>query len=372
MYWKKNSIIEENILLSILNTNSNNIPGDNILKKYQSITSCNYCNYIHKHGKNKGLICGTISKSKNGKCYTHSRNKANCNNKLKMIEKKSIEIKKKELKIIVERNNIKVFNLYFIQKHILFYNINSIKNNNLFKIKTLFIFQKHIYDIIMQILFDVKNNITNTILTIPDVEKNQQSTILRIKDEDTSTTSKKHNSKKNKKKTKKIINVKNKINLNVLKTNINLTLTFFDEKVDKEELRYTLHLLLKENIKLFKVYVNIILSNMNIFFDNVNMDLIFKIWKDNLEFIPYSRVLIFNDNSYKDIIEKVFGYVKGNYNIILESEKILWVDFYKNSIVPYTKKYNIDCCKSGINIYDNKDVKKENILPLHKLTILYY
>ena len=35
MYWKKNSIIEENILLSILNTNSNNIPGDNILKKYQ-------------------------------------------------------------------------------------------------------------------------------------------------------------------------------------------------------------------------------------------------------------------------------------------------------------------------------------------------
>lgn len=346
MYWKRKPIIDERILLDVLNQYTNNIYSYDILKKCQSITNSNYCNYIHKNGKNKGLICGTISKNKNGKCYTHSRNK-----------------KSKKIKIEINIDLIIIFSILYNSKKYISYD--PYKNYNMqfiefFKIKKyLFIFTKEIYNIVINLLYEynTKNNVG-----FPhnkNVDKNQQ---LKLKNK----------KKKNKKKIKKIIKLNNNIKLNKLKDNIEITLNLFNEKVPKNELTYTLHLLFKENIKLLKIYVNIILSNINYFFNNVEMEILLKIWNNDIEYIQYKNVLIFNDTNHNDIIEKIFYYVKGNYNLIPDYIKILWIDYYNNSIIPYDKKYNIECCNVGINIYDKKDYKKQNPLPTNKITILYY
>lgn len=386
MYWKRQPIVDENILLKILSQNiDNKLNKLDILKKCQSVTNINYCSYIHKNGKNKGLICGTISKSKNGRCYTHSRKKTICKKNLKIDEENNNEDRKKELKIIVgkngylnkkiiinkELNNIKKLKLlHDIQISILFYNnIILFKNNNFFKFKTLFIFPKYIYDIIVQIIFDVyKINVKNTILTISNVEKNQQS----IDPDSVIMTKKCKKSKKNKKKSKKIIKLNKNVELDVIIKKIEETLNTFEEKSDDNGVHVTLNILFKENKKLFKSYINIILSNVNMFFKDVNKDVLLKIWENNVEYIDYERVLIYSDNNHENIIQKVFSYVRCSYEAVPKDVKILWINFDKNSVVPFYKKYNIDCNKSGIKIYDIKDIKKCNQLPIDKITVLYY
>lgn len=109
MYWKKQPIIDTSILLDILNQNINNYPKHEILRRCQLITNNNYCNYIHRSGKNKGFICGTISKNKNGRCYTHSRNKSKFNNEIQIKKEKNNQ----NPKIIIEIN-IYLIILFFV------------------------------------------------------------------------------------------------------------------------------------------------------------------------------------------------------------------------------------------------------------------
>lgn len=363
MYWKRQTIIEENLLLEILKKVT--ISEDNILKRCQTITSCNYCNYIHKSGKNKGFICGTVSKKKDGRCYTHSRTKKIFNNKENIKKEKN----NKNKKIIFEINIylVIIFSVLYKSKKYISYTNHYINQypELLFVKKYLFIVQKETYNVLIKLYDNYKTQQNTTFSNIKNVENCQQN--LKYSEK-----SLKNKKKKNKKRIKKVLNVKNDINLNDLKNNTELTLTLLDEKACKVELAYTLHLLFKENIKLFKVYLNIILSNIDIFFNNTDMEILSKIWKNNIEHVLYKRVLIFSDNNLNDIIEKIFSYVKGNHNLVHDYVKVLWIDFYKNSVVPYNKKYHIDFYKSGINIYDNKDVKKKTPLPLNKLTILYY
>lgn len=359
MYWKRQPIIKENILLNVLNQNNNNTFEHDILKRCQSITSYNYCKYVHKNGKNKGLICGSVSKQKNGKCYTHSRHKC------KFVNKKDNNQKKKII-INIDINLIIMFVLLYKNKKYITYNDHYIKiPTNLISCKYIFIIQKKKYDIIKNLLFNYYDKKEENFLNIKNVENNQQ--FINSKNKSTQ-----KKTKKKKNKSKKVIKLNNNINVNDIKSKMEMTLNIFDEKVPKNELCYTLHLLFKENLKLFKVYINIILSNIDVFFNNVSMEIISKIWKQNIEYIQYNHVLIYSDNNHDDIIEKIFSYVKANYNIIPEYVKVLWVDFYKNSVIPYTNKYHIECYKSGISIYDKRDSKRQTPLPLDKLTILYY
>lgn len=372
MYWKRQIIIDNNILLNILNQNEKN-SKDDILKKCQSITNNTYCNYIHERGKDKGFICGTISKNKTGRCYTHSRNKNNL-----------YRITKKELKIVKcvlqnhddKKNKIKIFssqmskneNKIIINSEIFLNNIPSIIDI-CFKNKLIFIFPKHVYNIIIKILFNIDNNFL--ILQNLNVEKNQQLIINKNK-MITNKCSLEKKKKKKKTKIKKVIRINNNINIKDIKNLMEITLYTFDEKVPKDEIACTLHILLKENIKLFKIYVNIILSNMNLFFKNVDIDVLLKIWRNNIEYIPYEKVLIYNNDNNGNIVENVFSYLRNNYDYIPQNVKILWVDFEKNNIVLYSKKYLIDNNKAGIKIYYNNDIKRHNPLPIDKLTILYY
>lgn len=177
--------------------------------------------------------------------------------------------------------------------------------------------------------------------------------------------------KKKKNKFKKVIKIYDNININDIKKNIEITLNTFNEKVPKDEMAATLHILYKENKKLFKKYVNIILSNINMFFQDVNIDILNQIWKNVIEYIPYKKVLIYDSNN-DNIIEKVFGYIRNNSELIPEHVNILWIDYNNNNIIQYDKKYKIETYKSGISIYGNNDIKKLNPLPLDKLTLLYY
>lgn len=174
-----------------------------------------------------------------------------------------------------------------------------------------------------------------------------------------------------KKKIKKVIKIYDNININDIKKNIEITLHTFKVKVPKDELAATLHILFNENKTLFKMYINIILSNTDIFFQNINIDILNKIWKNIIEYIPYKKVLIY-DNKKDNIIEKIFGYIRNNYELIPKDVNILWIDHNKNNIIKYNKTYSIETYKSGISIYNNNDIKKQNPLPLHKLTLLYY
>lgn len=178
--------------------------------------------------------------------------------------------------------------------------------------------------------------------------------------------------KKKKSKVKKIIKINNNIRTEDIKNLIEITLNTFDTKIPKDEIFATLYILLKENVNLFKIYINLILSNINLFFKNVNTDDFSKIWKNNIEYIRYEKVLIYNNDNNTNILEKVFSYVRNNYSVIPQNLKILWVDYNKNNIIMYEKKYFIDNNKSGIKIYKKDDTKKETPLPLDKLTILYY
>ncbi len=177
--------------------------------------------------------------------------------------------------------------------------------------------------------------------------------------------------KKKKNKIKKVIKIYDNININDIKNKIEITLHTFKAKVPKDEVAAALHILFDENKQLFKKHVNIILSNIDIFFKDINTDILNKIWKNVIEYIPYENVLIY-DNNNDNIIEKVFGYIRNNYLDIPKEVKILWIDHDKNIIIQYNKKYKIENYKTGISIYSNNDVKKQNPLPLDKLTLLYY
>lgn len=360
MYWKRQPIIDEKKLLNIFNQNTNNTYEHDILKRCQSITSYNYCKYIHQTGKNKGLICGSVSKQKNGKCYTHSRHKC------KIVNKKY----NNPNKIIIINININLiikFALLYENKKYISYNDHYIKKpTDLISYKYIFILPEKIYVIIKSLLFNcyVKKEDKN-FLNIKNVENNQQ--FINVKNK-----SIQKKSRKKKNKLKKVIKLNNDINVKDIASNMVMTLNIFDEKVPKNELAYTLHLLFNENVELFKVYINIILSNIDFFFKNVNMEIISKIWKQNIEYVQYNHVLIYSDNNHEDIIEKIFSYVKVNYNIIPKYVKVLWVDYYKNSVIPYKNKYQIEFYKSGISVYDKRDMKRNTPLPLDKLTILYY
>lgn len=177
--------------------------------------------------------------------------------------------------------------------------------------------------------------------------------------------------KRKKNKIKKVIKIYDNINIYDIKKNIEITLNTLNVKVPKDEIAATLHILFNENKKLFKKYVNIILSNIDIFFKDVNTDILNKIWKNNIEYIQYKKVLIY-DNNNDNIIEKVFGYIRNNSEFIPEDVNILWIDYDKNIIVKYNKKYKIETYKYGITIYNNDDIKKLKPLPIDKLTILYY
>lgn len=373
MYWKRQIIIDNNILLNILNQNLNKSKHD-LLKKCQSITNNNYCNYIHERGKNKGFICGTISKNKSGRCYTHSRNKNNSykisknKNKIKIIKERK-QIKYDRIIINSEINELKLFNN--IVNDISFNNNIPEINNVLFKNKIIFIFPKHIYNIIIKMLFNIDNR--KLILPNLNVEKNQQLIINKNEMITDKCSLEKKKKKKNKKKNKikKVIRINNNINTKDIKDLMEITLYTLNEKVPKDEMAATLHILLKENPKLFKIYINIILSNINLFFKNVDIDVLLNIWKNSIEYVPYENVLIYN-NDNTNIVEKVFGYLRNNYNYIPQHLKTLWIDFKNNNIVLYSKKYLIDNNKSGIKIYYNKDIKRQNPLPVDKLTVLYY
>lgn len=379
MYWKRDPIIDELLLLNILNQDINNMSKNNILMKCQSITSNNYCNYIHKHGKNKDLICGVISKNKNNRCYTHSRkkNKYYDNSKIKL---KIIKVTLKSDKNIDLKNEILIFKqLYNLSKCILFSNIYPIKEN-FFKSKILFIFPKYIYDIILDIFSIVENNQQNIKLInkkedIPNTKLLEFNTgkfnnpNTSIKSVEIINSSPK---KKNKKKMKKVIRINNNISTNNIKRKMEITLNTFEEKAPKDEIAATIYILFKENIELFKVYINIILSNIDMFFKDIDINTLSKIWNSNIEYIQYERVLIYSDNNYSNIVEKIFGYIRNNYRFIPEDVNILWLDHDKNIIVQYNKKYFIDLNKTGIKIYNNSDYKRQTPLTDDKLTILYY
>lgn len=370
MFWKRDIIIDNNILLNILNKLENN-SKDDLLKKCQYITNNKYCNYIHERGKNKGFICSTISKNKSGRCYTHSRNKNNSykmpkiENKVKIIKERKKNIYNKII-INSEINELKIFNN--IVYNMLFNNIPCI-HDFLFKNKIIFIFPKHIYNIIIKMLFNIDDN-RKLILPNLNVEKNQQ-LIINKNEMITDKCSLEKKKKKKKNKIKKVIRINNNINTKDIKDLMEITLYTLNEKVPKDEIAATLHILLKENPNLFKIHINIILSNINLFFKNVDIDVLLKIWKNSIEYVPYENVLIYN-NDNTNIVEKVFGYLRNNYNYIPQHLKTLWIDFEKNNIVLYSKKYLIDNNKSGIKIYYNKDIKRQNPLPVDKLTVLYY
>lgn len=178
--------------------------------------------------------------------------------------------------------------------------------------------------------------------------------------------------KKKKTKVKKVVKINNNINIEEIKKLIDITLNTFDENAPKDEIVATLHILLKEEVKLFKIYINIILSNINLFFKNVDTDVLLKIWKNSIEYVPYDKVLIYNNDNNSNIIEKVFSYLRSNYKYIPQHVKVLWVDYNKNNIIQYEKKYSIDNNKPGIKIYNKDDTKKETPLPIDKITVLYY
>lgn len=368
MYWKRQIIIDNNILLNILNQNLNNSKHD-LLKKCQYITNNNYCNYIHERGKNKGLICGTISKNKSGRCYTHSRNKNNSYRTLKKENRIKIIKERKGIKnnTIIIHSEIKELKVFNIVNNMLFNNIPSIINI-CFKNKLIFIFPKHIYNIIIKTLFNIDNR--NLYFPKFNVENNQQ-LIINKKDIIVENVNLEKKKKKKKPKIKKVIKINNNLNTEDIIKLFDITLNTFSSKL-KEEIAATLHILLNENLKLFKIYINIILSNINLFFKNIDIDVLLKIWKNNIEYIPYKNVLIYNNDDNGNIVENVFGYLRNNYDYIPHHVKILWVDFGKNNIVLYSKKYLIDNNKSGIKIYYNNDIKRQNPLPVDKLTVLYY
>lgn len=363
MFWKREPKIDKLFLLNILNQDINYMSKKDILTRCQSITSNNYCNYIHKHGKDKDLICGIISKNKNSRCYTHSRSKNNYHDKNNSKSKlKVIKVMKKSDEEKYLKNGILIFkklnNLTFFKQFNNIYHTKEI----LFKSKLLFLFPKYIYNIIFEFIFNVEKNQQHIkLLEFTPNKLNNSNTIIKKK-------------KKNKKtkKIKKIRKINENVDINIIKEKMEITLYNFNMKVSKDEIAATLHILLKENPKLFKVYINIILSNIDTFFKDVDINTLDKIWNNNIIHIQYEHVLIYSDNDYSNIIEKVFGYVRNNYSIIPHHVKVLWVDYNNNNIIMYEKKYSIETYKSGISIYNKDDTKKETPLPLDKITILYY
>lgn len=354
MFWRRPSLINEDFLLTILHGNINN--KRYILNKCQSITSFDFCNYVHKNGKNKGFICGTISKNKNGRCYTHSRNK-----------------KYRKTKIFFEFNIITIIlfiNLYNKQKYIPYKSYENIfVNTNFLMNMDIIIFQKETYNIIVNSLYN-NNKIHHELdfQKIEIVEKNQQ--IKNSEKNNSLNRFKKQKNKKKNKNSKKILKLNKNIKLDIILEKLERTFDFFEEKDDKNGLYISLSILFKENKRLFIIFINIILSNINLFFKDINMDIFMNIWTNITEYMNYERVLIYSDIKNEHIVGEVFSYVRNNYELIPESNQILWIR--NNSIVPYYKKYSINCNKKGIKIYYLKDINNNNPLSLHDLIILYY
>lgn len=366
MFWKREPKIDELFLLNILNQDINDMSKNNILIKCQSITSNNYCNYIHKHGKNKDLICGIISKNKNSRCYTHSRRKNKYHDKNNEKSKlKVIKVMKKSDEENYLKNGFLIFkklnNLTFFKQ---FNNIYHTKEF-FFKSKFIFLFPKYIYNIIFEFIFNVEKNRQHIkLLEFAPNKLNNSNTLIKKK--------KKNKKTKKTKKIKKIRKINENIDINIIKEKMEITLYNFNMKVPKDEVVATLHILLKENIKLFKIYINIILSNIDTFFKDVDINTLDKIWKNIIEYVPYNKVLIYNKYNNDNIIENVFGFIRNNYELIPQDVNILWVDFDNNNIVIYNKKYIIDNNKTGIKIYNKDDTKKQTPLPLDKINVLYY
>lgn len=354
MIWRRPSLINENFLLTILHENINN--KTYILNKCQSITSPDYCNFVHKNGKNKGYICGTISKHKNGRCYTHSRNK-----------------KYRKTKMFFEFNIITVIlfiKLYKKQKYISYKNYENIFLNANYLINIdIIIFQKETYNIIVNSLY-INNEVYHELdfQKFKIVEKNKQIKISEINN--SLNQYKKSKKKKKNKKNKKILKLIKNIKLDIILEKLEHTFDFFEGKDDKNDLYICLNILFKENKKLFIIFINIILSNVNLFFKDINMNIFMNIWRNITEHKQYERVLIYSDIKDEDIVGEVFSYVRNNYELIPESNQILWIR--NNSIIPYYRKYNIKFDKNGIKIYYFKDITNNNPLPLHDLIILYY
>lgn len=357
MYWKKPLIIKKEYLINMLNV----MEDMNEIYKCQSITNNNYCNYIHKWGKNKNLICGTVSKNGNGRCFTHSRNNSEKTKFKKIIIKKFKYNKTNTLKWdSIQLINTPLFDIFY---HV---NNSNIFMNERFSIfKTIFFFTKDTYNLIKEILlnnynFDKNKNVDN-ILQIKNTEEN-------VEHIENTGTIKKRKKNRSKKKIRKIIKVKEEVDSGIITEKIVETLESFEEIRDYNEVYITSKILFDENKTLFKLYINIILSNINFYFKNVNMDLLLNIWKDTINYVKYEKVLIYSDDN--NLIKEVFGYVRCNYELIPKHIDVLWVN--NNSIVPYDKKYVIDKLNAGIKIYNKNDTKKEKPLNADVLTILYY
>lgn len=224
MYWKKPLIIKKEYLINMLNV----MEDMNEIYKCQSITNNNYCNYIHKWGKNKNLICGTVSKNGNGRCFTHSRNNSEKTKFKKIIIKKFKYNKTNTLKWdSIQLINTPLFDIFY---HV---NNSNIFMNERFSIfKTIFFFTKDTYNLIKEILlnnynFDKNKNVDN-ILQIKNTEEN-------VEHIENTGTIKKRKKNRSKKKIRKIIKVKEEVDSGIITEKIVETLESFEEIRDYNE-----------------------------------------------------------------------------------------------------------------------------------------
>lgn len=359
MYWKKDKNIPLNLNILL---KDNNINFD--IKEISFSLDNSYCRYIHRTGKHKGSICGTISKINNGRCYRHDRK----NIKRPKKNKKDVNFNKKYYLCLT-----------YLYRRINFIEYNTNKNINLafydniiVPINYIIFINKKVFNLIIKILYPFlingQNNDQIISKKIESVENNKQmDQDLDCKKENIINISKKKKTKN--KKVKKIFRIKENIKLDIILNKIKDTFNEFDE-IYEDEVFISSKILFDENKLLFKIYINIILSNIHLFFKNTNKDILINIWKDVADYIKYEKVLIYSNIGMDNMIKEIFGYVRNNYNLIPKHNKILWIK--NNSVVPYNKKYNIDLVNSGIRIYELKDNNKNNPLPLDTLKILYY
>lgn len=267
-----------------------------------------FCKHKNQKGKNKNLYCGRKTRNHREYCFQHY-----------------YDNKKKDLKKLYNNNKC------------------LIKKNE-----------------------ENKNGLIEPKLPDEKIEDKEGSVYPKINEKENDEEN--INIKKKKKKPKrKVINFKPNISANDIKQRMTTTLVNFREIGDVFGFSQKL---LIENKELFNVYIRLILSNIDLFFKNVNKTILHDIWKDIITYENYEKVNIYSNISEEGILGKLYYYVKNKVNLIHESNKILWIN--KNSVVPYYKKYNIETYNNGIKIYNIKDTKKENPLPLDKLFLIYH
>lgn len=347
-----------------------NISNENIMKFLKK----GFCRYKNIKGKNKNKYCGRKTRGCREYCFQHYYNI----NK-QFINKKPYNtkclIKKKITNYVSINYKININHFKYPSSPLisfLYYDIN-IRNMYFFKFKNVFIISDEIYQIIYKMF-----NIYNNNMKLIEYPKNK-TTPINVIDGKTNEQIKKveyqipvnlRNVKKRKKtKTKKIVNFKNNVNTNDIKEKFIETLCIFNQ-IYEDEVFISSQILFSENKQLFNLYIRIILSNINLFFKDVNIDILNNIWKDIVIYEKYDKVILFSNIEKNKIIEEVFSYVRNNFNLIPDDNKLLWIN--NNNIVLYHKKYNIEKYNNGIKIYSLEDTGKNNPLQLNKLIILYY